>query len=251
MSLKKNISVVAGLAALVAVSYIGFGAYNKEGTALAQSDKASSSNVDLGSDQAKLGYTIGTQIGRDLVQGGMMRDIEVNALVAALRDATSGAAAKMSDEEMLAAQQAFQVKRQEEYATLASNNKAAGEAFLESNKAAEGIQTTATGVQYEVVREGKGAQPSATDTVRVHYLGSLIDGTPFDSSYSRNEPADFPVNGVIPGFAEGLQLMKEGAKYRFVIPSALAYAEQAPESIGPNQVLIFEVELLEVLTKGE
>ncbi len=252
MNLSKNLTVVAGIAALVALSYVGFGFYNKENVAQAENEVAkkwSTSAVDLSSEKAKLGYTIGAQIGRDLAQGGMAEEIDAQALAAAINDAMSGETPRMTEEEMLAAQQSFQLKRQQEYAALAAQNKTAGEAFLESNKAAEGITTTESGLQYQVVREGKGAQPTSSDTVRVHYLGTLIDGTPFDSSYSRNEPADFPVTGVIPGFSEGLQLMKEGAKYRFVIPSDIAYGDRAPESIGPSQVLIFEVELLEILNK--
>jgi len=104
-------------------------------------------------------------------------------------------------------------------------------------------------LQYEVLREGKGRQPTTTDTIKVHYKGTLIDGTQFDSSYDRGAPADFGVSGVIPGFGEGLQLMKEGAQYRFTIPSNIAYGEQGPATIGPNQTLVFEVELIEVVTQ--
>ena len=112
------------------------------------------------------------------------------------------------------------------------------------------MKTTDSGLQYELLREGKGAKPTPTDTIKVHYTGTLIDGTKFDSSYDRGEPADFGVSGVIPGFGEGLQLMKEGAKYRFTIPADIAYGEQGPASIGPNQVLIFEVELIEIVTQS-
>ncbi|NND01056.1 MAG: FKBP-type peptidyl-prolyl cis-trans isomerase, partial [Gammaproteobacteria bacterium] len=158
-----------------------------------------------------------------------------------------GAESRMSVEEMQQAQQAFQLRKQQEFADIAEKNKTDGEAFLAKSKAEEGVMTTDSGLQYQVVREGKGKQPTAEDTVKVHYIGTLIDGTPFDSSYQRNQPADFPVTGVIPGFSEGLQLMKEGGKYRLVIPAEMAYGENGPGSIGPNQVLIFEVELLEVL----
>jgi FKBP-type peptidyl-prolyl cis-trans isomerase len=254
MNLTKQLTVVGGIAALVALSYLGFGAANRDNAAQAQTDKAASkwttsTPVDLTTDKAKLGYTIGSQIGQDLLRGEMEGEIDVDALVAALRDIQHDQDLRMSSEEMVAAQQAFQLKRQQEYAALANQNKVAGESFMEKTKSEEGIKITESGLQYEVVREGKGVTPQANDTEKVHYIGSLIDGTPFDSSYQRNQPADFPVTGVIPGFSEGLQLMKEGAKYRFVIPAELAYGERAPESIGPNQVLIFEVELLEVLNK--
>ena len=122
-----------------------------------------------------------------------------------------------------------------------------GQKFMKENAKKAGVKTTASGLQYEVLKEGKGKSPKATDTVLVHYRGTLINGTEFDSSYKRNEPIEFPLNQVIKGWTEGVQLMKEGAKYRFVIPSELAYGAQgAPPDIAPNETLIFEVELLKV-----
>ena len=243
--MNKHIIAVLGVIALIALGYFGLGFSSKDNSALAEN--SSGASVDLTTDAGKLGYTVGTQIGRDLAQSGMGNELDSQALTQGLKDALSGAAAQMTNDEMLAAQQAFQLKRQQEYAAQAAKNLSDGEAFLEKNKSEDGIVTTDSGLQYQVVREGKGDKPVASDTVKVHYLGTLTDSTPFDSSYSRNAPAEFPVGGVIPGFAEGLQLMQEGAKYRFVIPSSLAYGEQAPPNIGPNQVLIFEVELLEIL----
>ena len=122
-----------------------------------------------------------------------------------------------------------------------------GEAFLKENAKKEGVKTTASGLQYKVLKEGEGKSPKATDTVKVHYKGTLIDGKEFDSSYKRGEPIEFPLNGVIPGWTEGVQLMKEGAKYQFTIPSKLAYGERgAGGVIPPNATLIFEVELIQV-----
>lgn len=132
-------------------------------------------------------------------------------------------------------------------ATTPAENKAAGEKFLTDNAAKPGVTTTASGLQYQVFTEGTGASPKASDEVTVHYKGTTIDGKEFDSSYSRNAPATFPLNRVIAGWTEGLQLMKEGAKYRFFIPSNLAYGERgAGRDIGPNSTLIFDVELIKV-----
>lgn len=132
-------------------------------------------------------------------------------------------------------------------ATSPAENKAAGEKFLADNAANAGVKTTASGLQYLVFNEGTGAAPKATDNVTVHYKGTTIDGKEFDSSYGRGEPATFPLNRVIAGWTEGLQLMKEGAKYRFFIPSNLAYGERgAGRDIGPNSALIFDVELIKV-----
>lgn len=132
-------------------------------------------------------------------------------------------------------------------ATTPAENKAAGEKFLADNAQTAGVTTTASGLQYQVFTEGTGALPKATDNVTVHYKGTTIDGKEFDSSYDRGAPATFPLNRVISGWTEGLQLMKEGAKYRFFIPSNLAYGERgAGRDIGPNATLIFDVELIKV-----
>ena len=237
----KNIKTIAGIAValLVMISV----------AVIAQDDakKTKLSTIPLDSDASKLGYTFGAQIGGQLAGADVGADVDVDAVVAAIRDVFGGNEPRMTLEEMQQAQAAFQQKAQAKIAALSSENQAKGEAFLATNAKKDGVVTADSGLQYEVVREGKGKQPTTENTVKVHYAGSLIDGTEFDSSYKRGAPADFPVTGVIPGFSEGLQLMKEGAKYRFVIPAAQAYGEQAPPTIGPNQVLIFDVELIEVL----
>jgi FKBP-type peptidyl-prolyl cis-trans isomerase FkpA len=133
------------------------------------------------------------------------------------------------------------------FSVMAESPLEKGEKFLAENKTKEGVKTTASGLQYKVLTEGSGKKPSATDTVVCHYRGTLLDGTEFDSSYKRNEPAEFPLNRVIPGWTEGVQLMNEGSKFQFFIPSKLAYGEHgAGGVIGPDETLIFEVELIKI-----
>ena len=144
-------------------------------------------------------------------------------------------------------EEVLRAKQQEMAQKAAQDNIEAGAAYLEENAKKDGVTTTETGLQYEVLEEGEGASPAAEDIVKVHYRGTLLDGTEFDSSYKRGEPAQFPLNQVIPGWTAGVQLMKEGAKYRFHIPSDLAYGERATGSITPNSTLIFDVELLEIV----
>ena len=136
---------------------------------------------------------------------------------------------------------------QEKQKKIGEKNKIDGEAFLAENKKKEGVKTLPSGLQYSIIKEGAGKMPKATDTVTVNYKGTLIDGTEFDSSYRRGQPVSFPVNGVIAGWTEALQLMKEGSKWQLFIPSELAYGEKgAGNTIGPNAVLIFEVELISI-----
>ena len=150
-----------------------------------------------------------------------------------------------------AGEQEMRNKQQEMAAKAAEENIQIGADYLAQNAEKEGVTVTDSGLQYEVIEEGEGVSPDATDTVRVHYHGTLIDGTVFDSSYERQEPVIFPLNRVIPGWTEGVQLMKEGAKYRFVIPAELAYGERSTGLITPNSTLIFDVELLEVIKADE
>jgi FKBP-type peptidyl-prolyl cis-trans isomerase len=197
----------------------------------------------------KVSYFIGTQIGRDFQRNGIELNLEV--FVQAIKDATDKKPSKYADAELEAAMQQFQAqmtaKQQADRAAAAGNNVTEGEKFLAENGKREGVTTTASGLQYEVLKKAEGAKPKATDTVTVHYRGTLINGKEFDSSYSRNEPTSFPLSGVIPGWTEGLQLMNVGSKFKFVIPSKLAYAERgAGNDIGPNATLVFEVELLKI-----
>jgi FKBP-type peptidyl-prolyl cis-trans isomerase FklB len=196
----------------------------------------------------KASYSIGYDIGSTFKK----QNVEINpdSLMAGIKDALSGKEA-MSKEDRDKTLATFQKELQEKQAATtkaaAEKNAAEGEKFLAENKKKEGVKTTASGLQYKVLKEGTGESPKATDSVVTNYKGTLLDGTEFDSSYKRNEPATFPVNRVIPGWTEALQLMKPGSKYQLFIPSKLAYGERgAGKDIGPNSTLIFEVELLSI-----
>lgn len=194
----------------------------------------------------KISYSIGVDIGRNLKRS----EIEINAdqLKQGLNDAIGGGTLLLTDAEMQQTMQAFQTDMQakmtKKRAEAGEKNKAEGEAFLATNKAKEGVKTLPSGLQYQVITEGKGEKPKSTDSVKTNYRGTLINGTEFDSSYKRNEPAVFPVTGVIPGWTEALQLMPVGSKWRLFVPANLAYGENGPREIGPNSTLLFEVELL-------
>jgi FKBP-type peptidyl-prolyl cis-trans isomerase len=208
--------------------------------------------VALDSETSKLGYAMGMDVGASL--GRMGADVDADAFVEAFRANLAKGEMRMSPEEAAEVTQTFFQKKQQEKqakaATAGAANKSSGMAFLAENKQKDGITTTSSGLQYELLRAAEGAKPTAADTVKVHYKGTLIDGTEFDSSYTRGEPAIFPLNGVIPAWTEGVQLMSVGSKYRLFVPSELAYGERgAGEKIGPNATLIFEVELLEIVKK--
>jgi FKBP-type peptidyl-prolyl cis-trans isomerase FklB len=201
------------------------------------------------SEKQKLSYSIGYQVGGDFRRQSLELDPEL--VVRGVRDAQVGAEPLMTPEEMrealteLKRQAAATAKQRRD--ELARKNLAEGEAFLAENAAKRGVTTLPSGLQYQVLAEGSGDPPAATDGVSVNYRGTLIDGTEFDSSYARGEPATFRLDGVIPGWTEGLQLMRPGAKYRLFVPAELAYGESsAGAKIGPNSTLIFEVELLSV-----
>jgi FKBP-type peptidyl-prolyl cis-trans isomerase FklB len=200
---------------------------------------AGAADVPLKDLTDKASYSIGLDIGKNLKRSGV--DINVQALAAGVTDGVGGAKAKLTDEEIVATMSALQ---KEVTAKQTEKNKT----FLEENKKKPGVKVSATGLQYTVLKEGAGKKPKATDSVTVHYKGTLVDGTEFDSSYKRGEPVSFDVTGVIPGWTEALQLMSEGSKYQLVIPGNLAYGERGEPraGIGPNATLLFDVELIKV-----
>ncbi|MDB0006423.1 FKBP-type peptidyl-prolyl cis-trans isomerase [Flavobacteriales bacterium] len=190
-----------------------------------------------------LSYSLGVSVANNLKSSGF-ETIESSAISAAFNDVFSENDVKISEEDANALIQDYFMELSQKKSQEATNK---GQAFLDENAAKEGVVTTASGLQYQVLTEGQGAKPVASDEVTVHYHGTLIDGTVFDSSVDRGQPATFPVGGVIQGWVEALQLMNVGSKYKLFIPSNLAYGERgAGGSIGPNETLIFEVELLSI-----
>lgn len=201
----------------------------------------------------KVSYFVGTDVGKSIRDNGL--EVNIETFVQGLKDTLEKKKEmKYSDKELEAAMQQFaqnMMAKQKKAADEAGGKNAdEGAKFLETNGKKEGITTTASGLQYEVLKKGDGAKPTAADTVTVHYTGTLLSGKVFDSSVQRGEPATFPLNQVIPGWTEGVQLMNVGSKFKFYIPSKLAYAERgAGQDIGPNSTLIFEVELLSIGAK--
>jgi FKBP-type peptidyl-prolyl cis-trans isomerase FklB len=209
--------------------------------------------LKLDSPKSRISYTIGANMAKDFKAQKI--DVDADVLAQGLKDGLAGKELRLTDEEMATEIQNFQKEMQAkmaaERAALADSNKAAGEAFLAENAKKEGVKVTASGLQYKVIEEGSGDSPGPNDTATVNYRGTLVDGTQFDSSYDRGQPATFPVGGVIAGWTEALQMMKPGAKWQIVIPSDLAYGERgAGRDIGPNSTLVFDVELISV-KKGE
>ena len=198
----------------------------------------------LKDQKEKVSYAIGMQIGFNLARQKV--DINPDILANGIKDSLAGKP-QLTPEQVKEVMAQFEKDMEQKQKELAEKNKTEGTKFLEENKKKPGVKTTASGLEYKVEKEGTGPQPKATDMVTVNYKGTLIDGTEFDSSYKRGQPATFPVNGVIKGWTEALQLMKKGAKYQLFIPSSLAYGERAMgPDIGPNSTLIFEVELMDV-----
>jgi len=211
----------------------------------------------LKTKQDKLGYSIGLNISKDL--RGLVDEVDLNVkmLLKGFEDGLVGNKPSITPDEFKKVMTDFQAEMQKKQAKmqekrmkmqgeLGKKNLAEGKAFLAKNGKKKGIKTTASGLQYKVIKAGTGASPKATDEVETHYKGTLIDGTVFDSSYKRGKPVSFPLNRVIPGWTEALQLMKVGGKSKIFVPSDLGYGPQGPPKIGPNATLIFEIELLSI-----
>ena len=229
--------LILGLMAATTTLVVGC---NKEA---AQDDSAKITTLDQ-----KANYIIGQNLGKNLQNGGLT--IEPESLALTLTDIRDGKESRISEEDMQKIMQEVQekamAKQEEESKKLSEANIAAGKKFLEENKVKEGVVTTETGLQYKVITEGTGAKPKATDTVTVNYAGKLLDGTEFDSSAKHGQPATFPLDGVIPGWTEALQLMPLGSKWEIYIPADLAYGAGGQGPIPASSTLIFEVELLEI-----
>ncbi len=231
---------------LVAVAVITLAACQKE---------AAQQPAALDTDEAKQSYSLGVSVGRYLDStldeySKMGLSLDSALILRGVQDAIADKTA-LNEEEVQTMMTALEEQFREKQAAIAEAEAAqaiaAGKTYLEENAKKEGVTVTESGLQYEVLQAADGAKPAATDTVKVHYTGTLTDGTKFDSSLDRGEPAQFPLNRVIPGWTEGVQLMNVGSKFKFTIPSELAYGERDMGVIKPNSVLVFEVELLDIV----
>jgi len=208
---------------------------------------------DVAGEKARISYVVGRDFARSVEP--IRAELDTELVLRAIRDAQAGRPSLFDDNETQRIRDGFSAhlrgKHDEQVKAVAARNLAAGEAFLARNAKAEGVKTTASGLQYAVLKQGKGAHPKASDTVRVNYVGTLLDGSKFESTYDTDHPAEFVLAQVMPGWTEGVQLMAPGAKYRFWMPPKLAYGERGlAGQIEPNSVLSFEVELLEVAGQG-
>jgi FKBP-type peptidyl-prolyl cis-trans isomerase FklB len=232
------------------VAMVGLGLLLMAGLAVGQDAAKVAAPSELKDMKAKASYAIGLGLGRNLKSNGA--DIDADLLARGVKDAVAGGKVLLTDDQvkevMLAFSEQLKSKQAEMAKSAVEKNKKEGQTFLAANKAKPGVVTLPSGLQYKVIKEGTGKTPKATDTVSTHYRGTLLDGTEFDSSIKRGQPASFPVNGVIPGWTEALQKMKVGSKWQLFIPSELAYGASPPpgSQIGPNAVLIFDIELLNV-----
>jgi FKBP-type peptidyl-prolyl cis-trans isomerase FklB len=206
---------------------------------------AEANAAKLDTDQQKLSYIFGIQVGQNMQKEGVTLDMD--AFAAGVADMLAGNQPQLDQQTAQKIISDYQAKKAQEMAALMNKKQAEAKAFMEENAKKPGVVTTASGLQYEILKEGDGATPTENDKVIANYKGTLVDGTVFDSSYDRGEPATFPVKGVIQGWQEALKMMKEGAKWRIVVPANLAYGPRgAGDLIGPNETLVFEIELIAI-----
>lgn len=217
-------------ALLIAILSLGLGACDK---------------LDKKSDKAQYSYAIGYQVARNMKSQGV--EVDTKAFALAVKDAMDGKDPQLDENAMRDAMRKMAEGRQKKDKSEADANLKKSQDFLAANKDKPGVKVTKSGLQYKVITEGKGKKPTGKNVVEVHYKGTLVDGTEFDSSYKRNSPAQFPVEGVIPGWTEALKMMTVGSKYELYIPADLAYGEHGNPSIPGNSALIFEVELLKII----
>ena len=230
-------------------TYVGLGitllALSGCDAAKSQAEEKDAAPADFTSDMQKASYSIGYSMSAN-VRREFGDDIDLTAFQAGIADQLDGSESQVSEAESGAALQALAAAKEEAAKDQASSNVTLGSEFLDENGARSGVISLPSGLQYEVLTDAEGPKPAVTDRVTTHYRGTLIDGTVFDSSYDRGQPATFPLNGVIAGWTEALQLMSVGAKWRLFIPSELAYGERAQGPIPGNSTLVFDVELLEI-----
>ena len=227
----------------------------KPADAAAKTDAAAKKYPGLATEKEQASYMVGMAMARQLEP--MKDEIDIDTLMKAVKTSLAGEKLLLDDKQAAEISEAFgqkmQAKQIADMLKKAKDNQEAGQKFLTENGKKPGVVTTASGLQYQVITEGKGAKPKSTDVVRVNYKGTLLDGKTFDSTYDRNEPAMFQLEQVVPGWKEGIALMPVGSKYRFWIPSSLGYGEQGTPGgpIGPNATLVFEVELLDIVKPGQ
>lgn len=229
------------LGLLLSLAVLGLSACGKQPPA----KPAAGDTAGLQSADQRVSYGIGYNMGKNLSREKVLQ-VDKAAIIAGIEDGLAGGKARLTDADLQAAFTAMQQKASAAAAAEGEKQLAAGKEYLAKNKAKPGVKTTASGLQYEVLKKGSGPKPKTTSTVKVHYHGTMVDGTVFDSSVERGEPIEFAVTGVIPGWIEALQLMSVGDKWRISVPPSLAYGANGKSGIPPNAVLIFEVELLAI-----
>lgn len=238
--------IAAAVAGAMTVGGAAFAQNQAAAPAVAPSANKAAIDAKFKNEKEKFGYLVGSQIGQNL---GQIKDqVDINTLITTLQNTLKGAKPLLTEVQMQEVKQEFMQKLQAEHtaklAEEAKSNQAEGDAFLAKNKTKAGVKETASGLQYEVIKQGTGPKPKLTDTVKVEYVGTKVNGTKFDASADHGGTATFPLNGVIPGWTEGVQLMPVGSEYKFFVPAKLAYGEAGPGPIGPNATLIFDVTLV-------